>query len=188
MADRPQLPLTPLPNNIELITEFDAIVIRRTWKSAAAYFLIVFALLWNAFIVFWMALAIGDGALTMAAFGSIHVAVGLGLIYFTIAIFLNKTDIRIDTYNLSVKHHPMPWFGQIQIPVEKVQQVYCKKKVTRGKNSTHVTYEVFSLDRNNRKKKLLSGLKDSDQARFIETEIEKTLGIKNQSVIGEISD
>ncbi|MDQ8200372.1 hypothetical protein QEH56_19565 [Pelagicoccus enzymogenes] len=35
-------PLSPLPDNIELVIEYDAIVIRRTWKSALAYFLIVF--------------------------------------------------------------------------------------------------------------------------------------------------
>ncbi|MDQ8179778.1 hypothetical protein [Pelagicoccus sp. SDUM812005] len=185
MAKNPSSPLSPLPDNIELVTEYDAIVIRRSWKSALAYFLIVFALFWNTFMVVWMGIAISQGAWSMAAFGSIHAGVGLGIIYFTIALFLNKTDIRIDTYNLSVKHYPLPWFGQVTFPVESIQQVYCKEKITRGKNGTHVSYELHCLDRNNRSKKLLSGLNQSEQAQFIEREIEKTLGLKDRPVSGE---
>lgn len=186
MAENKIPSLNPLPKNIELVTEYDAIVIRRVWKSPVAYFLIFFSLIWNGFMVGWMSIAISQGAWSMAAFGSIHAAVGLFLIYYTIALFVNKTDIRIDTYNLSVKHYPLRWMGQAQIPVENVQQVYCKEKITRNKNSTSVSYEVHCIDRNNKQKKLLSGLNDSSQAHFIETEIEKVLGIKDRPVSGEI--
>lgn len=175
----------PLPQNLELITEYDAIVIRRTWKSALAYFLVVFTLIWNTFMVVWMSIAISQGVWMMAAFGSIHAAVGLFLIYYTIALFVNKTDIRIDAYYLTVKHHPLRWMGQSQTPVEDVQQIYCKEKITRNKNSTSITYEVHYIDRNNKQKKLLSGLNDSSQAQFIEAEIEKVLGIKDRPVTGE---
>lgn len=187
MAAQQNTPLNPLPKNLELVTEYDAIVIRRTWKSALAYFLTAFALFWNGFMVVWMGIAISQGQWAMVAFGAIHAAVGLGLIYFTIALFLNKTDIRIDTYNLSIKHYPLPWMGQLQIPVENVEQIYCKEKITRNKNSTNVSYEVHCIERNSRQKKILSGLNDSSQARFIEAEIEKILGIKNRPVTGEIS-
>lgn len=177
----------PLPKNIELITEYDAIAIRRRWKNVAAYALIFFSLIWNGFMYGWMYLAISKGAWTMAAFGTIHVAVGIFLIYFTIATFLNKTDIRIDAYNLAVKHYPLPWRGQLKIPVEDIQQVYCKEKITKNNNnSTSVTYELHCIDRSNRSKKLISGLNDSSQARFFETEIEKILGIKDEQVRGEL--
>ncbi|MDQ8186860.1 hypothetical protein [Pelagicoccus sp. SDUM812002] len=176
---------TPLPQNLELVVEYDAIVIRRTWKSALAYFLIVFALFWNIFMVVWTSIAISNGVWIMAAFGSIHATVGIFLIYYTIALFVNKTDIRIDTYNLSVNHYPLPWKGKLQIPVENVQQVYCKEKITRNKNNTSITYEVHCIDRNNKQKKLLSGLTDSSQAQFIEAEVEKILGVKDRPVSGE---
>lgn len=35
----------PLPKNIELITDYDAIAIRRRWKNVAAYALIFFSLI-----------------------------------------------------------------------------------------------------------------------------------------------
>ena len=186
MTDRATPPHNPLPPNLELVTEYNAVVIRRTWRSALAYFLIVFSLFWNAFMVGWMYMAITQGIWIMAALGSIHAAVGIGLIYFTIATFLNKTDIRIDSYNLSVKHYPLRWFGQIEIPVESIQQVFCKEVVNHNKNSTSISYEVRCIDRDNRQKKLLSGLNDASQARYIESEIEKTLGIKDRPVTGEV--
>ncbi len=185
MAKDTSTPLSPLPRNLELVTEYDAIIIRRTWKSPVAYFLTVFSLFWNAFMVVWMSISISKGAWGMVACGSIHAAVGLGLIYFTIALFLNKTDIRIDAYNLSVKHYPLRWIGQLKIPVQNIQQVYRKEITTRNKNSASVSYELHCVDHHNRQRTLLNGLNDSSQARFIETEIEKTLGIKDRPVSGE---
>lgn len=178
-------PLTPFPKNIELLTEFDAIVVRRDWRTSAAYFLVFFTFIWNAFMVAWMTITISQGVWIMAAFGSIHALVGLGLIYFTLASFLNKTDIRITPYTLSIKHYPLRWFGQREYPVETIRQVFCKEKISRNKNNTSITYQVLFLDQNNRSQKILSGLTDSEQARFIENQVEKTLGIKNQSVSGE---
>lgn len=175
----------PLPSQLELIVEYNAIVIRRTWKSPLAYFLTVFSLFWNGFMVVWMSLAISQGVWIMAAFGSLHAAVGLYLAYYTLALFINKTDIRIDTYDLSVKHYPLRWPGALQIPVEDVQQVYCKERIVRTKNSSRIIYDVLCIDRANKQKKLLSGLADASQAQFIEAEIEKILGIKNRPVTGE---
>ncbi|MBC2604700.1 hypothetical protein [Pelagicoccus albus] len=179
-------PLIPLPKSIELLSEYDAVVIRRTWKSAVAYFLLLFSLFWNGFMVVWMGIALSKGEWMMAAFGSIHATVGLALIYYTVALFLNKTDVRIDGYTLSIKHYPVPTFGNKSVPVESIRQVYSTEKITRGKNGTNVTYQIHYLDQDNRQAKLLSGLSQAEQAHFIEAEIEKTLGIKNRPVQGEM--
>ncbi len=177
--------IVPLPKNVELITEFDAIVIRRAWRSKAAYFLAFFSAFWNVFMVVWMTIALKQGELGMAAFGSIHASVGLFLLYFTIASFVNKTDVRINTENLQVSHGPIPWFGNKSIPVHEISQLYCEQKVTQGKNGQSISYRVNCLDHKQRKQKLLSGLNEYDQARYIEAEIEKILGIKNVAVEGE---
>ncbi len=180
-------PITPLPKNIELIAEMGAITIRRNWRSPTAYFLLFFSLFWNGFMVVWMTIAFTQGEWGMAAFGSLHGAVGLGLAYLTLATFINKTDIRIDGYNLAVKHYPLAWPGQQEIPVVDIAQLYSKERITRNKNGTTVTYQVHVVTKDNRQKKLLSGLTSSEQARYIEREIEKTLGLKDTPVSGEMS-
>jgi len=45
-------------------------------------------------MVVWMSIALNQGQWIMAAFGSIHALVGLGLIYFCVANFLNKTRME----------------------------------------------------------------------------------------------
>ena len=177
--------IVPLPKSIEVIAEYDAIVIRRKWKSPVAYFLAIFSLFWNGFMIVWMSIALASGEWTMAAFGTLHAAVGLGLLYFTLALFRNQTDIRVNALNLSVKHHPMPWPGNVTLDVTTVAQLYCKKVVHRGKNGVTTTYELHAIDRQNRQTKLLSGLPEYEQAHYIETEIEKIIGIKNTPVAGE---
>ena len=180
-------PITPLPQNLELVTEFDAIVIRRKWRSPTAYFLAFFSLFWNGFMVVWMTLALSSGAWSMAAFGTLHAVVGVGMAYFTIASFLNRTEIRIDTSFLQVRHTPVPWRGNLRIPVHEVAQLYCQERVHRGKNGVNVTYELHCVDTRNRQRKLLSGLTDAAQARYIETELENILGIVDRRVTGELT-
>lgn len=177
---------TPLPRNIEVLTDFDAIVLRRNWRSGGAYAIALFALVWNGFMVAWMSIALADGAWTMAAFGSIHALVGIGMGYFALASFLNHTDIRINPNVIEVRHAPLPWFGKTTIPVHEVAQLYCAERVTRSKNGTRVSYELRCLDRGKRARKLLSGLQDREQARYIEREIESILGIADRPVSGEL--
>ena len=179
-------PITPLPEKIEIITGFETITIRRKWMSATAFGLLFFSLFWNGFMVVWMSIAISQGTMIMAAFGTLHAGVGIFLAYYTICLFINKTDIEVSSSFLSVTHHPLPWFGKKNIPVHDVSQLFCEKKVTRNKNSTTITYEVHVVTTDNKKKKLLTGLPESDQATFIEKEIETTLGIKNRPVSGEL--
>jgi hypothetical protein len=178
-------PLQPLPDNLELIPEFDAITIRRKWRSLVAYLMVFFTLFWNGFMLIWMGITLSQGIWLMAAFGSIHALIGVGLAYFNIASFLNHTDIRIDASKVSIKHRPIPWFGQKEIPVANIQQLYVKERTHRGKNGTSVTYAVHYLDSAQRERNLLGGLISASQATYIENEIEKTLGIKNQAVRGE---
>lgn len=137
-------------------------------------------------MVVWMSIALTQGQWMMAAFGSIHATVGLGLIYFCVASFINKTDVSVDTNYLTVQHYPMPWLGSQKIRVHDISQLYCKEHITRGKNGTNVSYRLHAVLQNGRDRKLLSGLSDDNQARFIEREMESVLGLENLEVTGEL--
>jgi hypothetical protein len=177
--------LTPLPANLEILNDRDSLIIRRKWFSPLAFFLVFFVIFWNGFMVVWMGMAIKNEIWIMAAFGSIHAAIGIGLAYFCVASFVNKTDISIDPNHLKVRSYPLPWGRQKKISVHTIKQLYTKRKVTQGKNGTSVSFSVFVITNDNREQKLLSGLSDDTQAKFIEREIESILGIENVSVAGE---
>ena len=180
-------PIVALPDNLSLHHERDAVIIRRRWLTPFVFFFVFFALFWNGFMVVWMTIAITRDQLTMAAFGSIHAFVGLGLIYFCVASFLNKTDISVDPSYLRVRHYPLPWFGSKQFRVHEITQLFCKEQITRTKNGgTNVSYRVHLILADGREQTLIAGLISDNQARYIEREIESVLGLKNLSVAGEL--
>lgn len=180
-------PIIPLPNNLSLHHERDAVIIRRRWFTPFVFFFVFFALFWNGFMVVWMTIALTQGQLMMAAFGSIHALVGLGLIYFCVASFLNNTDISVDPSYLRVRHYPLPWFGSKQFRSHEVTQLFCKEQITRSKNGgTNVSYRVQLILNKGREQTLVGGLTSDSQARYIEREIESVLGLENLAVAGEL--
>lgn len=177
--------IVPLPQNLTVINDRGSIIIRRRWFTPLVFFLVFFATIWNGFMVFWMAMAFSQGASMMAAFGSIHALVGVGLIYFCTASFINKTDVSVDPNHVKVRHYPVPWPGKKQIPVYQIKQLFNKEHVSRNKNGVRVSYAVYVVTEDGREQKLVSGLTDDNQARFIEREIESILGLEDIRVAGE---
>lgn len=169
---------TAFPQGIETFSDGESFIIRRKWFTNSAYGYLFFSILWNLFIVFWMGLAIRDGAWLMAAFGSLHTGVGLYLIYFTTAKFLNVTDITITPERLTTRHAPLPWIGLRDIPIHHITRLYTKEHIQSGEDGDTITYRVMLLDHANKQHKLITGLDRHDQAKFIKTAICGILGME----------
>ncbi|MCH6256196.1 hypothetical protein MLD52_06525 [Puniceicoccaceae bacterium K14] len=180
--------INPIPKNLDFIEEHGKLVIRRKWFGPQFIFLTVFCVLWDGFLVFWYSVALStpDAPLMMKLFPIGHIAVGLGLTYYVIAGYLNKTDISLDPSFLEVKHYPVKWFGNKRIDIGDIKQVYTEEIVTRTKNGTRISYVVKVIQSNDKAQKLVSGLSSKDQGIFIESKIENILGIKNVPVSGEV--
>ena len=139
-------------------------------------------------MVVWYTIALTQGIWVMAAFGVIHLGVGVGLTWYTLAGFLNTTYINVDSYKIQIRHKPIWWPGKMAVYTQDVKQVYVKQKVQRGKNGTTYTYEVRALIKAGNKDldlKLLSGLPEPQQGLYIEQELEKHLKITDRPVQGE---
>lgn len=52
-------------------------------------------------------------------------AISVGLTYFVVCTFFNRTVVSISHEFLEVKHGPLPWMGNRRIPVGEVAQLYC---------------------------------------------------------------
>lgn len=164
-------------------------------------FLLFFAISWDSFLVgwYWMLIAPNGGLdgppgafkLIFFVFPIIHVAIGVGLTYFVLAGLLNSTVIRVADGMLTVRHGPLPWIGNCDLPTEGIDQIYCQNKLQRsrdedGRTTISTQYEVHALV-NGRKQKLLSGLHEADHALFVEQRLERFLGIENRTVPGELT-
>jgi len=175
-----------IPKSIEINYIENGMQIVRRWFSPVVIFLTLFCCFWDGFMIVWFTIAIRQGELGMAAFGTIHGLVGVGLTYFVIAGYINKTYITISYDTLSIVHKPLPAPGSKTVKRSDLKQLYSKEKVHHNRNGTSYSYEVQAITHSGETLKILSGLSASEQALFIEQEIEKYLGIRDEGVRGEI--
>lgn len=177
----------PMPRGIEVDDRGSDLRLSRRWFTPMALFLVFFCAAWDAFLVFWygMALTQKEVPWLMVVFPIGHLAVGVGLSYFTLCLFLNRTVVSIAGGLLTVRHGPLPWPGNRELPVDDLEQLYCEEVISRGKNGTSRTWKVHALDRRGAQVTLLSGLDDRTQARFIEQTVEEWLEIEDRPVEGE---
>jgi hypothetical protein len=174
--------------------------LRLTWRwySPAAWFLAAFCVFWDGFLVFWYAGATADvdfsqgyealrgPQLMMLVFPLLHVGAGLGISYFTACRFLNRTVVDVSPREIRVTVGPLPWPGNRTVSPMQVAQVFREEIVRQTKNGRSITYNVSAALKDQSKVKLLSGLDSPDQALFLEQEIERHLGIRDQPVAGEM--
>lgn len=164
----------------------DRLRIRWRWFRPMALFLIFFCIAWDGFLVTWygIGLAMDDAPIIMFLFPLIHVAVGVALTYYTLALLLNTTTVAVTRGELTVRHGPLPWVPAT-LPVRDLEQLYVERKVRHNKNGTSVTFQLMAVTRDHSGRKLVGGLEELGQALYLEQEIERTLGIRDRPVAGE---
>jgi hypothetical protein len=175
-----------LPDNMEM-QKFDSYIqISRKWFGWQAIFLVVFAIIWNAFL-FSFYKDLGKNADTLTKLlPLIHVAAGIGISYYAIASLFNVSTIFVSKDTLEISHKPIPWLGNKRLKSAELKQIYVKEKIKRNNNNTSVTYEVRAILLNGKSIKIISGLPNSEQALYVEQEIERYIGIEDVKVKGEV--
>lgn len=163
------------------------VIITRSWFSHAAWFLVFFCIAWDAFLIFWYTMAFAAGApWIFKIFPIAHVAVGVGLTYTVLTMFMNRTLIRAGSGQFSIRHGPLPWFGNFICDSSAIEQLYCKENISHGRQGSSTTYQLWANLRDGTSKKLIGSVMDIEQVLFVEQRIEKALGIRDKAVGGEI--
>ena len=178
-----------MDNKLKIRESGHSLSIEYKWMSPRAYFLVFFCLIWDGFLVFWYGIAFTtDGDLMMKLFPLIHVAVGVGLTYYTICLFINKTNIEVDHSHVSIVHSPLPWWkGNKEIAAKDIEQLYVKEKVSSSDNGSKTHYYTIRSKMKNGKDETLIGSigMESFEAVQIEQKIESFLRIPDYAVQGE---
>ena len=179
-------PLRPQPRDVKFTKDGNSLKFSWQWYSCQYIFLAFFCIAWDSFLCFWYGMAISDQGTPwiMIVFPIFHVAVGVGLTYYTLAGFINRSTVRVDRDSFSVRHGPLPWYGSLDIPISDLQQLYTQEK--RGSSDSATTYQLNAVLKNGRKLKLLPNLDSPDVGFFIEQQIENWLNIEDQTVRGEM--
>jgi hypothetical protein len=180
-----------IPENIKIDQNFQHLCIVRKWFGIKFILLTLFVIFWDAFLINWYAMAFSSsfqGAFDVMfiIFPLFHVALGMGLSYYVVAGYVNKTMIYVDFDSISIRHGPIPFWGNKDVSSKTITQLYCKRDEHFGGYRSYGTFAVHAITSERRNIKLLTGLDTSEQALFIEQEIEKFLNIEDKPVKGEI--
>lgn len=176
------------PKQVSIFKEGMTLNLVQNWFSLKYLFLLFFCIAWDSFLIFWYAIALSEGApWIMSVFPLAHVAVGVGLSYYTLAGLLNRSIVSVNQSEFSIRHGPLPWIGNITLRSSEIDQLYCQEEYNRGKNGVYYTYQLSALLKNGRKIKLLSNLDSAEVVLYMERQIEDWLSIKDRPVVGEMS-
>jgi hypothetical protein len=178
---------TPIPEHITMEQTAGGLLFSYRWFTWGFIFLALFAVFWDGFLVFWYSIAASqDAPLVMLLFPILHVLVGIGITYYALAGFYNKTHVLVGEGKVTIRHLPLPWPGSKTLQASDLTQLYSQERVIRTRNGTQLKYQLNAIDRNNKKITLLGNLTAPDQVRFLEHKIEEYLGIRDLPVEGEM--
>lgn len=173
---------------LEVYEDYRSMGITLKWFTPMAFFLLFFSFAWNGFLVFWYSMAFtGEAPWIMILFPVLHVAVGFYLIYYTLCLFFNKTNIDIAGDYLTVKHSPIPWWrGNRRVPTNAIEQLYVTEKKSQGKNGTQFKYQLRArlYDKNDVELLALDEV-SPEELQQIEEHLERFIGINDEPVKGE---
>ncbi len=168
-----------LPAGLTFEEGIDGITIRRRWRSSGTWFLVLFTLFWDGFLVFWYFIALTqNGPLMMKIFPVLHVAIGAFITYLTLANLLNTTTIRATYDALSVVHAPVKWPGSRVIDAADVKQLAVKQSSV-SKNDRSL-WSVMLDTASGKRLTLVGGLEDRDHAEYIEGAVEQFLELEDR--------
>jgi hypothetical protein len=169
--------LPSIPEGLDLISEPNGIIIRKTWKTWGIIPLALFAIVWDGFLFFWYGVALtrSHPPLIMILFPLGHVAIGVGITYFVVASLFNKTDIIISNSSVRVITAPLPWVGNKEVQVSEITDLVVR---TRTGNKGGRTFAVMYVDRARKERKLATWISEEDQAEFVAQTIRNRIGLK----------
>lgn len=186
---RPQI---PRPQKFQLLDDGLELRIWWRWFNVAVFFFLPFAVAWNASLVGWYSVAAQIDQevpwgirLIFLVFPVGHVAVGLALLYGSLMLLFNRSEVRISHQGLTVAHGPLPWPG-ISLSSDEIEQVYCTLATTHATHKATPGYNLQVTLKDGSTRKLLGPLTNQNEALYLEQIIEERLRIQDRSVSGEL--
>ncbi|WP_428267116.1 hypothetical protein [Haliangium sp.] len=172
------------PKRFQVEERDGALHITRRWFRPAALGMILFAAFWMLFPFLFARGGVDGAALVVVLVSG---AVGLGIVYWTAAVMVNRTHVVVDRAALRIRHSPLPWPGKRDLPVNQIDQLYCQSHLMQRRNrGASFNYSVDAVLRSGSTVRLISSLEQAEEAVYFEQAIERHLGIEDRHVPGEM--
>ena len=90
-----------IPEKIQINKNFQHLQIVRKWFNFKFVFLTLFVIIWDGFLITWYAIAFSHSFqdafdMMFILFPLLHVSLGIGLTYYVLTGYINKTTIDVD--------------------------------------------------------------------------------------------
>jgi len=168
-----------LPDKMDIQHHSDHMLIKHKWFGSGIVVVSFFVIIWNGAVFGFYSDMDADAELMEKLFPLLHVAIGIALTYYAIAGWLNKTIIFVSRDALNVQCKPIPFGMNKRFQVGDIEQLCSQKRMPRREGGLPI-YSVHIISKNGKDTVLIDGLKTSEQALFIEQEIEKYLEIESK--------
>lgn len=179
-------PQVTRPRSVRIEQSPGELRLKWRWFSPKYIPMAFFCIAWDSFLIFWYGMAFGMQApWIFIVFPIAHLAVGVGLTYATIAGFFNTTSVRLKDGHFLVQHDPIPWPGEVKLPVGQVRQFFCRVKHSKGDDSSR-SYQLVAVLQDGQEIDLLSDLDSPNIAWFLEQQLEAHLQLVDEAVAGEL--
>ena len=163
------------------------------WYTHGIWFLVVFAIIWDGFLLFWYSMAIGsllygkiNGSMVlMLLFPSLHLLVGVGITYAVLATFINRTEVKLSNGELSVYLGPLPFWGNKRVSIHEVSQLFISEQCHQRKRGCGYSYNLNALLTSGERMALVSNFQEPAEALYLERVLEERLRIGDRRVPGD---
>ncbi len=163
-----------MANKLKITRESGALTISYSWWSPAMWFFILFSVIWDLFIVFFIATGAG-------LFISLHLLAGIFITWLTLTRLFNKSTITVDRQRLTIEHGPIPWpfSKEHKIPARSLVQLFVSTSSVKVNNQP--TYDLKAKLDTGVEVKLIAAEQDKQLLLDLERTVETYLDIKNDA-------
>lgn len=178
----------PRPERLQVTRQDGELHMRLRWFQASKYgFVMLFATAWMAFLINWYAMA---DSWIMFIFPIVHLAVGLGMIWFSLRGVFNASEVRLLADQLTSTVGPVPPRRATTFARDAVRGVFVRAMKTRPKASFDAKdaaggFAVWITQAGQREACLLKGV-PKDVALFIAQELRDALRLDAQPMPGSV--
>ena len=181
-----------MPKGTEVLKLRESLDIQVNWFRSVSKgklaFLCLFGIIWNA-IVFPMAIVmVLSGFYEGLLFMSLHLIVGIVMMFWVAAYFLNETNISVNSRSVEISYKPikLPFRKSYKIDTAAIKQLYVSRYVTNVKKNGQAVqaYGLFALLHNGEKIPILKDMNKETQL-YLEQAIERFLDIKDEKIKGK---
>lgn len=173
-----------LPKGFVIRRGISDLLIDVKWKNTRRKgFFTFFTILWNAMLLPFIFTVIATREIEIALFMSVHVAVGAGLLFYTLALWLNTTLITVDKRGIDVRHIPIPvpFTPKRYVEAKNIEQLYVEEYVPSKTNGQpDITFGLRCKTKDGQDFRLVPGFQNANQPLYLEREIEKFLAIEDR--------